>query len=445
MPDTPASAGDKGGHPRLSRRSLLAGAGGVALLAGTGAPAADASGDSRPSASSRWPGPAPYRFRLPTGVTLRDVDGGPNYFDRFSPEFPAAGTFMIGHWAVVGIGSQADLDRHRGRVNTFVEDAYNPDWHDFDTAGFYGVGSHDQDVGSLVTDEPDQWAGPGYGAWTGKSGFVDGVCKSGKLDCGYTVVDTLLSRDRSKRFRYIGYSKVFSMMSGDELMHEWARRADVMGSDVYWFTEKILDVPYWGASKIVLGPEHGDQALTEAQIRQASNYGRLIKYTRGHIGVDKPVWSVHEIAAGPTPEQLRAGVWSAIVNGAQGIVYFTHNFIEEGGYANSFDDPRYAAHERMARRIYTEVQDHAAALHGPEAVGLVSSSGSVDVLAKWNRGRPTLFCHERDQKSQRVTFTLAGAPTGLVSVYGENRHVIMTGGRFTDTFADGNTVHIYQL
>jgi hypothetical protein len=32
-----------------------------------------------------------------------------------------------------------------------------------------------------------------------------------------------------------------------------------------------------------------------------------------------------------------------------------------------------------------------------------------------------------------------------VDVLGENRTLTMTGGKFTDTFADGSAVHIYRV
>jgi hypothetical protein len=75
----------------------------------------------------------------------------------------------------------------------------------------------------------------------------------------------------------------------------------------------------------------------------------------------------------------------------------------------------------------------------------VSATGGVLTLAKWNDGHPVIFSGSKDNTPSTASFTGAGAPTGTVTVLGEGRTLPMVAGAFTDTFADGNAVHIYQL
>ena len=81
----------------------------------------------------------------------------------------------------------------------------------------------------------------------------------------------------------------------------------------------------------------------------------------------------------------------------------------------------------------------------PFADGYVTASGSMSVMAKYYNGHYYVFAAPHAQGSQTITFRLAGAPTVTGTVIGENRTVNVKNGSFTDTFANANTVHIYEF
>jgi hypothetical protein len=56
-----------------------------------------------------------------------------------------------------------------------------------------------------------------------------------------------------------------------------------------------------------------------------------------------------------------------------------------------------------------------------------------------------IFAAPKQNASQDVTFTVAGSPSGTVTVVDENRTLTLTNGQFTDNFADQNAAHIYRL
>lgn len=422
--------------------------------------------DTDPPEEEEPPVEEPPTTGLPSGVTLKAIDGGQNYFDKWPKSaFPGAKTmFPIGHWAVEGLDSQASLDQHKGRVNMFVEDGYAANnWqNNLKSDGFYSIGQHTKNGGSLVTDEVDQWAGAGWGAWNGKIGFGDSPCTSGKNDCGFTIQKALSAKCDPAYFKYINYGKMAGFQADKAEFATWQSEVDVLSTDVYFFQEgdengSTMSVGWWGISYVITdGATGGDLAGNDPRIRRPSNYGRVIKHLRDFQGGTKPIWSFHEIVdmkGNPVdPAKFTAGLWSAVVNGARGIVYFTHNYLRKdsagngNGYANSFADPKFSAVDVAAKKFYSAVQQYAPVLHGPDAKGLVSSSSAdIDVLAKWNNGSPVLFTVPRDSKKITTTFTVKGKTTGTVTVVGENRTIPLSGGKFTDTFADGNAVHIYEV
>ena len=66
------------------------------------------------AAPAPTPTPAP-KERSATAVSLQEVDGGPDYYARFSHALPSAESyFPIGVW-LESVTSQADVDMDQGR------------------------------------------------------------------------------------------------------------------------------------------------------------------------------------------------------------------------------------------------------------------------------------------------------------------------------------------
>ena len=63
-------------------------------------------------------------------------------------------------------------------------------------------------------------------------------------------------------------------------------------------------------------------------------------------------------------------------------------------------------------------------------------------------GRPELLRHRRLRGKRRPvpgTFSIPCVGNATATVLGENRTIPVSAGSFTDSFADGNAVHIYRI
>ena len=180
--------------------------------------------------------------------------------------------------------------------------------------------------------------------------------------------------------------------------------------------------------------------------------GRLVEWTGG-AGA-KPVWCCIETThvdnerAMPTPRQVRAEVWIALVHGATGIIYFAHEFKPQFIEAGLLARPEMAA---GVKAINQEIRRLAPVLNSPTApdaarVTSDDAEAPVAVLCKQQGGATYLFAVATRDRASTATFTVAGAAAGEseVEVIGESRTLKATGGKFQDRF-DGYGIHLYKL
>jgi hypothetical protein len=72
---------------------------------------------------------------------------------------------------------------------------------------------------------------------------------------------------------------------------------------------------------------------------------------------------------------------------------------------------------------------------------IVGQTGSTSVVA--NSFSPPAKSGTPMRPNINATFTTVGNYSGAISVVGESKSVTATNGAFSDTFAQGSTVHIY--
>lgn len=167
-------------------------------------------------------------------------------------------------------------------------------------------------------------------------------------------------------------------------------------------------------------------------------------------GYKKPVMpliqaSVVDGITRPTPVQLAAQVWSALVHGAGGIGYYCHqdtpsNLIE----TDCLDDaPTAAALTAINGRILALAR----VLNAPPVANgvTVASSSPVDVsLRRWG-GATYLFAVNMRDTDASATFTLRAFPaTANAEVLDEARTLTVASGVFSDTFV-ARAVHLYRI
>jgi len=135
----------------------------------------------------------------------------------------------------------------------------------------------------------------------------------------------------------------------------------------------------------------------------------------------------------PTPAQTTAEVWDAIIAGARGVQYFDQYWSIGSGR------PMDAA----VTATDAEVESLAPVLNSDTADGFVTASGNVNLLAKYYDGNFYVLAIPHAGGSQSVTFTVAAGSS--VTVLNEDRSIPVVNGTFSDSFANQDTVHIYQV
>jgi hypothetical protein len=166
----------------------------------------------------------------------------------------------------------------------------------------------------------------------------------------------------------------------------------------------------------------------------------------------KPVWAWIECTSinggpRPTPAQVKAEVWMALIHGAKGFGYFCHSitptFIEAAWLSDMVMKPAITA-------INQRIIALAPALNGPTITGAVNVASSnksvpVDIMVKNLAGADYVFAVAMRGDTTTARFTIAGqSAKDSAEVLDENRAVPVAGGTFSDRFA-GYGVHLYRI
>jgi hypothetical protein len=409
-------------------------------LPGAGPTARHTFGSPRPPAVQTRP--APIADQGP--VRLRDVDGGTDYFSRWPASLPASPSFFpVGVW-FESVTSKADVDQDRAAgLNTYVALTANSDLRLIASGGMKALVQWDEWIGRSRADGSDALAG-----WllADEIDMVQGPSRGPRI-----LRDTLRRLpDSDGRLRYNNYGKGVLFWETDEEAARFVNDfQDVVSADAYWFTDK--NICGAGEGGALLG---GGRALSPAECHRAANYGATVARVRSLVDPpgSRPVWNFVEVghpaqqASWPTirPPQVAAAVWSSIIHGARGIVYFNHSFGGPAPTQHALRESQYAPVRAVVTETNRRIAKLAPVLNAPFAEGLVTASGEVDVMAKFHDDRFYVFAGSASAAAQAAEFHLACDVTG-VQVLFEDRILTPSGRSFTDHFADANAVHIYSL
>ncbi|SDZ09047.1 hypothetical protein SAMN05660209_04633 [Geodermatophilus africanus] len=392
-------------------------------------------------------------------LDVQEVDGGPAYYDRFSPSLPSdPSQFPIGVW-LESVTSEADIRQDAAAgINLYVGLTEDSDLSLIRDAGMMVI--HDlegkvgeETVGWLVSDEADMWGGPGEDEWTGRRPGDGDICTPAGGRCGYTVQTTRLEGlPNDNRLRYSNYGKGVAFWETDEEAARFVNNfQDVVSVDVYWYTDE--SVCGLGEGGNFFGTE---APIAPAQCHRAANYGLTVDRVRALVDPpgSRPVWAFVEVGhpfpddSFPTitPEQVRAAVWSSLIHGARGIVYFNHSFGGPCPTQHALRDPCYTDVREEVTRVNQQVADLAPVLNSPSVQDFVRVDGDVDTLVKLHEGSLYVLAASREQGLAEVRFSMPCAEDSpTVTVLGESRTVPVNGGRFTDSFGDETAVHLYRV
>ena len=390
-------------------------------------------------------------------VSLQPVDGGADYYAGFSPSLPSDPAFFpLAVWFESVTGTHdVEQDRAAG-LNTYVQLTDNSSLATVRDAGMYAIGSRalaapgTELVGYMVSDEVDMRFGPG---WAGVNPTTDDEPTCTEGGCGYSVQRDLLAElPDDGRLRYSNYGKGVTFWETRPEARVFVNRfQDVVSADNYWFTDpNICSVSEGGT---LVGD--GNHELSAKQCRRASNYGATVDRVRSLVrpARSKPVWAFVEVGHpfteddAPTirPAQIRAAVWSSLIHGARGVIYFNHSFGGECQTQHALRERCYADARDVVSETNHQISALAPVLNSPTVRGVVGVDGAADTMVKWSDGTYYVFAGATGDGSRAVGFTLRCTDDATATVLGEHRTVAVENGRFTDVFADANAVHLYRI
>lgn len=190
----------------------------------------------------------------------------------------------------------------------------------------------------------------------------------------------------------------------------------------------------------------------------------------------KPIWTfietarpyLNEAGAGTiTPAQIEGAVWSALIHEARGIAYFQHN--NDGAYGGNYSIVDIAAVHSGVKAINAKVQSLAPVLNTQSYYNTTRTingytyyqftfNNGTDTMLKTYNGYAYIFAalgmkaNNTSATSGTVdatgtkTFALPTGVTGTqVEVVGESRTINVSGGQFSDTFANEYSSHVYKI
>ena len=415
---------------------------------------------------------------LPAGVTLQQIDGGPNYYANNgftyaanagwdNPDFFAIGPWLdsllvqsdatrwldLGWNTAFGITGNTVLSIARANGISVIQNA--------DESILSGTGA--ETVGLLSADE-------NYAASVASVNHTANSIQDGRywwLQNTWTVL----------AYGSIGNTPMSQILTQQLITpNGTTRNFNIDSADVYWFTGS-KDGGILGQDSGI----YGLSQLTEAQGARGSNYGDMVDILRSYQTTNPAPIAVFIEDGEPgnngtdadyiTPPELNWAAWSSIIHGARQIIYFNHSFTG----SNEFDDNVSQAFYQTVQpgqkiSIYgqikstdAEIEQLAPVINSPFADGYVTVNGStsyvfptpdlslaggLEVMAKDYNGQFYIFADTRDAETTTnipATFTIADKNATSVTVVNENRTIAVVNGVFTDTFATAATVHIYEV
>ncbi|HWF52291.1 MAG TPA: hypothetical protein VG294_16745 [Solirubrobacteraceae bacterium] len=402
---------------------------------------------------------------MPSGVSLKQIDGGPTYYSHFSNtsawDNPAFYPISVFDQTLGYNGSSWDPTSltayHNVGVNGFIS-LYNG----YNQSMLNGIQSNSMWVF-------DNAPAPSYAnPITGIQWFdeADGINQ-----CGNMPSSSLLGESVGCSTGYYGGSPSATQIG--------QITADLHGAKGAGDPTRVVYGNYTGGNIAWPAPPNSNSAAYVNAVDIASYDDYIItggydpdhnlwrqyddvQNTRAEANYSHPIWAY--IEAGnpetsgswsgitPTPAMETAEAWNLIIGGARGISWFDHSFCSCGGMPMSsdtlIDSNSYWAPLQAAVKAWDqEVTSIAPVINSPFANGYVTHSGSMNVMAKYNATQNNfyVFAAPRFNASQNITFTIAGGYSGPVTVVNENRTVQATNGQFTDNFANQTAVHIYQI
>jgi len=391
---------------------------------------------------------------LPAGVTLRDIDGGANYYGAWSNSYSTSPSFFpFTVWAET-LASQTDANNYANIGVTGIIHLWDgPTAAQMDRCRVSGLQvkgmvsdyiispSFSATYGNTLSayifgDELDTLPAPaGLPAWL-MAGYAYGVIAGNDY---YTLPTAM--RDMSNLIRERDATRpVCNMYTKPLCIPTWgswylvdadrymyAAASDIVSFDWYYIVDPYNTGYVWDAYNAMI---------------QVRGYALYCKPVIPAIGITE-VFS--NAVANPTLAQIGIMIWSSIIGGARGIHYFNHNFYPGKESQHVLIDPYYTTLRNYIHVLQDRISVLAPVINSRFADGYLTHSGTINHMVKYYGGKFYIFAAPGAAGSQNITFTLASTATTTATVIDESRTLTVTAGVFSDSFANENTVHIYRI
>ena len=324
------------------------------------------------TAVSRHTSPAPSSSKgLPAGVTLRQIDGGPNYYAHIDPASAWMDQhIMVGAWLEqpltatevgydVAMGNNIYWNLAGNPLDTKDCGGHQPCRVNFNvirdarmhvSAPDVTSASGSETVAYEGSDEADMTFGSGFNGWNPEGAYNQNSCIPAGSSCGYTAASFFYSgRPASygspgypvgRKPIIQGFGKGVLFWETEAQAAKFLSYSDTLSADSYWMTDTELGLPSQGGC--VLLPDSptacgggGGSGLTPAQRALPANYSfnvTRLEHIQEVNGTSKPITVDIETGCPLTnnfctaPAASIAAAWHAIIAGARGIIWFQHNF-----------------------------------------------------------------------------------------------------------------------
>ncbi|NUR88636.1 MAG: hypothetical protein HOY71_31500, partial [Nonomuraea sp.] len=219
---------------------------------------------------------------------------------------------------------------------------------------------------------------------------------------------------------------------------------DLVSLDVYWYT-----------SHYACQDAEGWLKIPTSQCRLAANYGLILDRQRKLDGMDgkrQPIYAFIEVGW-PAPEdskniepgQLKGAVMNSLIHEARGIIYFNHSFGGPCQTQHALRDSCGAKTRPAVTEVNKQIKQLAPVLNS-QSVEYGFGPG-LDTMLKPYDGSYYLFAMlKRGTSRGEQTFKLPhGLTAAKAQVLFEDREVPISGGKFTDSFEQEYSYHIYKI
>jgi hypothetical protein len=397
-----------------------------------------------PSATAHEAAPTPTGSR---SVRLRQVDGGRNYYARFPHSLPSDPSyFPVGVW-LESVTSQSEVAvKTDAGVNLYVGVA-DPEGSNLgllrdngqkaiiqsdERTRFTGIRS--ETAGWILMDEIDMTDGPAA--------------------CNRRLQRIKRGLPVDGRARYNNYGKGVLLWETDAQAACFVEAQQLQSADLYWFTDpnqiNMIREPW-----LPKGKRH----MRLGEVRRAANYGYQVDRMRALDAIDgrrKPIWNAVEVGWPFTesaaqggrailPAEIRAAVWHSLIAGARGILYFDH---QSGGRCIDRVLGRpycYPKNRAIVKSVNRQIKNLAPVLNAPTVTSGTTTSSSIRSMTKWHNGHFYVFAGSRNNRSSTGTVSIPCVGDATAVRLAEAGSVPASGGSFSDSFADGNAIHIYRI